>query len=148
MARRDATISAQQVRRASERLHAIGFVPTGKNPNWYRCVVVSMVADSGTKEQIIANAYFVADTLGVQPEPDRKGEGNPCFHFGYKSVRNYFGGRVNQWVGGRHTLDDLTPFCVTHNRTYKAAGLGDDPCDPGCMYEIRFSGAAAKAIGV
>ena len=121
---------------AARRLREIGFVADSPHPVWFQCVLISMIIQPGRRKDIDERALAVADELGWtiehQPEP---GKAHPLFHFGYAGVRRYFAEKVTtQKVGKNHTLDDIQPYCATHNRSWHSS----DTCRPGCEYGIRI----------
>ena len=107
------------------QLREIGFVPKGQsNPNWFTCVVVSMLVQPGTQRAIVERAQEVARVLGLSIEKDPAPvDKYPCFHFGYAGTAKYF--ETHEAVGQYHTVEDIEPYCATHSRSWRS----NDPCN-------------------
>ena len=126
---------------AHEQLQEMGFRPVGPHPIWYTSVVISMLIQPGVQNDIDSRAHEVARKLGWTVDRPYSNQSHPCFHFGHEATRNYFlRGVKNPRIGANHSLDNLEPFCYTHQRSWKNSESTSDSCTKACEYGIRISG--------
>ena len=125
---------------ADRRLREIGFEAAGRNPIWYRCVVISMMVAPSRLNDIDERAFAVADALGWTI--DRQGNSHsshPNFHFGHDEPWDYYTRKVKTPRAGKHhTLDDIEPYCASHKRSWRASQSAGDRCTPHCEYGMRI----------
>jgi len=129
----------------NDYLDSIGFEPNrGRNknyPNWHKCVLLSMLDESGTVNEITDGAVRAAATLGLELDEANIGKPYPRWHMGYKPTWDYFNKVSSRNLGLTHSFDDLNLYCETHGFSWDSQDSIENAsnCTQDCKYGFRPS---------